>query len=337
MNTKERRIFIENLFQPGIVFGVRDIAWAIAGAHVDRTTLYRDLQFLIAQKKIVTSGRWKYERSIDPAIYIETPFYERQKVLYHREFLGDYIPNITFFLSSSQRTQLEQRVATLDITTENLTNQKRNIENLLIDISFSSSHLEGNTYSYLDTEVLIQYNEIAENKLVEETQMILNHKKVLEYLTHFKDTLTYDKKTFFEIHTLLGYNLLPQENLGVIRKTIVSIGRSAYTPTDNQWQLTEEFELFLTKLNAIDNPFEQSLFILVFIPYFQIFLDINKRTSRMLCNLPLLKNRLGVLSLLQIKKRDYITAILAIYELRDPWLMAQIFTDNYLLNLDRYI
>lgn len=116
-------------------------------------------------------------------------------------------------MSVAQRERLDTYIKHLDISTESLTLQKRNIENLLIDISFSSSHLEGNTYSYLDTEVLIQFNEIAENKLAEETQMILNHKKVLEYLLHFKDKLSYDKKTFFEIHTLLGDGLLPREDL----------------------------------------------------------------------------------------------------------------------------
>lgn len=314
-----------------------DILELFKHENIERTTIYRDLKFLLEERKIKEIGRGKYKFSENPLIYIEKPFYERKKVWYNRNFLLSYIPNTTFFLSTHHKRILEEKIQNLDITTENLSLQKRIIENLLIDISFSSSHLEGNTYSYLDTEVLIQYNEIAENKLKEETQMILNHKKVLEYMLHFKDILPYSKKTFFEVHTLLGDKLLPREDLWIIRTKIVDIGRSAYTPLDNQYQLSEEFEIFLEKLESIKNPFEQSLFILVFIPYFQIFLDINKRTSRMMCNLPLLKNKLWVLSLLQVKKRDYITAILAVYELNDVSLLAELFTQNYLLNLERYI
>jgi Fic family protein len=89
-------------------------------------------------------------------------------------------------------------------------------------------------------------------------------------------------------------------------------------------------------LNSIKNPFEQSLFILVFIPYFQLFLDINKRVSRISANIPLIKNGYEPFSFLQIKERDYINAILAIYELNDVSLMADLFVNNYLLNLDRY-
>lgn len=117
----------------------------------------------------------------------------------------------------------------------------------------------------------------------------------------------------------------------------MEIGASAYTPLDNAFQLQEQFDLFLDKLNAIKNPFEQSLFILIFIPYFQLFLDINKRTSRMSANLPLLKNHLPLISLLAVDKRTYINAILAIYELNDTSLMADIFVGNYLLNMKRYI
>lgn len=110
-----------------------------------------------------------------------------------------------------------------------------------------------------------------------------------------------------------------------------------YLPFDNRYQLEEQFEIFLEKLNAINDPFEQSLFILVFIPYFQIFLDINKRTSRMSANLPLLKKNLPLISLLAVEKRDYITAILSVYELNNVSLLADIFVSNYLLNMKRYI
>jgi hypothetical protein len=55
----------------------------------------------------------------------------------------------------------------------------------------------------LDTEVLIKYNEIAKDKTLDETQMILNHKKAIEYLIYYKNELPFTKQTFFEIHTLL--------------------------------------------------------------------------------------------------------------------------------------
>jgi Fic family protein len=145
------------------------------------------------------------------------------------------------------------------------------------------------------------------------------------------------KSEFQNIHGLLGEWLLLEGYLGKIRTSEVSIGGSAYTPLDNYFLLSEQFDIFLQKLNHIKNPFEQSLFILVFIPYFQIFMDINKRTSRISANIPLLKNGLVPFSFLQMKDRDYINAILAIYELNDVSLMRDIFVSNYLLNMRRYL
>jgi Fic family protein len=168
---------------------------------------------LIKENKIKQTVRGRYSIVKDAKSYIEKPFYERKKVVYNKDFLRFYIPNETFFLSKQDQDRISNSIADMSISTQHLRAQKRNIENLLIDLSFSSSHLEGNTYSYLDTEVLINYNEIAENKLVEETQMILNHKKAIEYLIYYKDTLPYTKKTFFEIHQLLGEKLLQREDL----------------------------------------------------------------------------------------------------------------------------
>lgn len=81
---------------------------------------------------------------------------------------------------------------------------RRAIETLLVDLSYTSSKMEGNTYSYLDTEVLIKYNEEAEGKKKEETQMILNHKSAIEYLIAGKSTFHLTKQEFCELHTLLG-------------------------------------------------------------------------------------------------------------------------------------
>lgn len=57
----------------------------------------------------------------------------------------------------------------------------------------------------------------------------------------------------------------------------------------------------------------------------------------MSANLPLLKHNLPLISFLAVNKRDYITAILAIYELNDTSLLRDIFVDNYILNMRRYI
>ena len=53
---------------------------------------------------------------------------------------------------------------------------------ILIDLSWNSSRLEGNTYSLLETDRLLEFGEVAEGKQAKEAQMILNHKAAIELL-----------------------------------------------------------------------------------------------------------------------------------------------------------
>lgn len=55
-------------------------------------------------------------------------------------------------------------------------------ERLLIDLSWASSALEGNTYFLLDTRELIERGIAAQGKDALETTMILNHKRAIEFL-----------------------------------------------------------------------------------------------------------------------------------------------------------
>lgn len=302
----------------------------------ERTTIYRWLKKLEEVGKIEKIQKWIYKIKQSFEHYFDIPTWERKKVDYNPDFLRNYIPNETYFFSDSNLKKLQYSVVDLPIDTDFYKTNKRFLETLLIDLSFASSYLEWNTYSYLDTEVLLKYNEINKEKTAEETQMVLNHKRAIEYMIFYKKELKFDKHTFFEIHSLLWDNLLLKSDLWIIRNKIVEIWWSTYTPLDNKFRLEEEFEMFLEKLNQIKNPFEQSLFIMVFIPYFQLFLDINKRTSRIMWNLPLIKHNLPVLSLIQLEKKKYIIAILTVYELNNIDVLQNLWTENYLLNVEKY-
>ncbi|MDD2745503.1 MAG: Fic family protein, partial [Candidatus Gracilibacteria bacterium] len=298
-------------------------------SHMNESTLVRNLQKLTTEgeiKKIKTGKNTSY--TFDPffnkAAYFDIPFFERPKKQYNFEFLANYIPNTSSFLGEKYTRIKEQYVDKNILSTFDYQENIRAIENLMIDLSFSSSKMEGNTYSYLDTEILIKYNSSAEGKSQFETQMILNHKNAIKYIIENRKNIQYSKIEFQNIHTLLAQGLLTENNLGKIRNTEVKIGGSPYIPLDSAFQLEEQFMIFLEKLNQIRNPFEQSLFILVFIPYFQMFIDINKRVSRICTNIPLIKNGFVPFSFLQINDKDYITAILSIYELNDTSLMRDV-------------
>jgi len=127
---------------------------------------------------------------------LNKPFFEREEKSYNFDFLWNYIPNKTNFLwfryNDLKEKYLDKNILSSYDYKENI----RAIENLLIDLSFSSSKLEWNTYSYLDTEILIKYNNVAENKTQEETQMILNHKNAIKYIIDNKKEINLDYQDF---------------------------------------------------------------------------------------------------------------------------------------------
>ncbi len=303
-------------------------------------SFFRILKKLIDQDLIKKEKRGRqifYQRTSQENFkdYFQKPYFERPKKTFQESFLYDYIPNQSSFLGDRTESLLFA-TEKYSLQTQDYKFSQRQIENLLIDTSFASSALEGNTYSYLETEILIKYGQSSDERTVWETTMILNHKKAIEYILESRKQTIFSAKNFYELQSLLGKDLLEPQHLGKIRKEAVMIGGSSYTPPQDPHKLEALFQTFLEKLNQIKNPFEQSLFILVFIPYFQLFQDINKRTSRIGSNFPLLRAGLPPISLLQVNQKDYITAILAIYELNEVSLMADLFLKNYRLNMDRY-
>ncbi|SEH05333.1 hypothetical protein [Candidatus Venteria ishoeyi] len=74
--------------------------------------------------------------------YFSKPFFEREKKKYNRKFLRQYIPNKTSFLNASEKEKLLNASKDLEINTHYYTENRRGLENLLIDLSYASSKLE---------------------------------------------------------------------------------------------------------------------------------------------------------------------------------------------------
>ena len=102
------------------------------------------------------------------------PLTERTPVGYNREFLDKYRPNESSYLTSETIAHLNRVGRTPDTDRPAGTYARHILDRLLVDLSWASSRLEGNTYSLLDTKRLIELGQAAEGKDAAETQMILN-------------------------------------------------------------------------------------------------------------------------------------------------------------------
>jgi hypothetical protein len=99
-----------------------------------------------------------------------------------RSFLESYRPNETHYLPPEICDHLHRIGRPPDGPRPAGTYARDILNRLLIDLSWASSRLEGNTYTRLDTQNLIEHGQAAEGKDRREAQMILNHKDAIELL-----------------------------------------------------------------------------------------------------------------------------------------------------------
>jgi hypothetical protein len=268
---------------------------------------------------------------------IGLPVNARPAARFNPDFLEGYQPGITWYLTDQQRALLRQQGQTPAEDQPAGTYAKQIFETLLIDLSWASSHLEGNKYSKLDTRELLQYGRAAEGADATETQMILNHRAAIAMIVQEAEEVGFNRYTFLNLHGLLSENLLDnKDDEGRLRTRAIEIGRSTYVPTQIPQIIDEHFDMLLGKAAAIPDPFEQAFFLLVHIPYLQPFIDVNKRTSRIGANLPLIKANLCPLSFVDVPKNPYLDGLLGVYELQRIELLRDVFMWAYERSAARY-
>ena len=318
-----------------------------------RRTLQRRLALLSQRKEIVTKGlsrTMRYyltELANKPKIttdeldiplsrsaqnlldLVKRPLQKREPVTYYRLFLESYQPNKDSYLTPAQMKKLGQ-LGQIQTPTQPIgTYSKDILDRLLIDFSWNSSRLEGNTYSLLETQRLLEFNEFTDGKKASEAQMILNHKDAIRYLIQPDNNIGFNRYTIFNLHALLSNNLLLPRDSGTLRKRIVKITQSKYEPLTIPQMISELFDLILKKANQITNPYEQSFFIMVHLPYLQPFADVNKRVSRLAANIPFIKNQLAPLSFIHVPQEIYVQSLLGVYEMRRIFLLRDVFLWAY--------
>lgn len=267
---------------------------------------------------------------------IKKPLFERVPITYVDDWFELYQPNDTYYLPLPLRNQLLQIGNRAGAHDPAGTYAHQIFNRLLIDLSYNSSRLEGNTYSLLDTERLLLHGDSAEGKLDEEKVMILNHKEAIRYLVDNAHQLQVNRNVICTLHYLLSDGLVESDRAGKVRRDAVRIGGTVYIPFEDPHRLGKQLEKIATKADLIRDPFEQSIFLLAHISYLQAFIDVNKRTARLVANIALIKNNLVPLAFSDIQVDDYMSAMIAIYELQDIRPLTDLYAYSYIRTCAAY-
>lgn len=338
---------------------------------MQRRTLQRRLALLVAQQRIQTQGGARAMRYVVPQVnhgganlqlpsltaqataeayvptspegqeiktYVRQPRHLRPPVGYKTTFLEQYHPNQTVYLPQNLRDQLHAMGRSPADQTPAGTFARDILNRLLIDLSWASSQLEGNTYSRLDTERLIEFGQAAEGKDALETQMILNHKEAINYLVRDPEHASLSTDTVIALHALLSDGLMADPSAcGRIRHRAVEIGGSVYMPVALPQRLEELFGIVVQMAAEIADPFEQAFFLMVHLPYLQPFEDVNKRVSRLAANIPFIRHNLCPLSFIDVPQQAYVDGLMGVYELNRIELLCDVFVWAYERSCQQYV
>jgi Fic family protein len=211
---------------------------------------------------------------------------------------------------------------------------KKETERLAIELSWKSSQIEGNTYSLLETEVLLTEKIAASGKDQSETVMLLNHKKAIDYIYQDRISVTPLKVAAIEgIHSLLTSNMGISKNL---RKRVVGITGTSYVPPENEFQIREYLENACELINKRHSVFEKAMLAVLFVSYIQPFEDGNKRTGRITGNALLIENKYCPLSYRSVAPVDYKKAMILFYEQNNLSAYKKLFIEQFEFAVKNY-
>ncbi|MBI2459843.1 MAG: Fic family protein [Parcubacteria group bacterium] len=313
--------------------------------NASRITVNRDLRRLLLEKLIKKEGQGRGIRyfeasSGEPFRYFDAQEYFKkgpdERTVKYESFNFNIFKNLKEVFIKSELNELNILNDDYKKRIKNLPPAiiKKEFERLTIDLSWKSSRIEGNTYSLLDTEILIKEHREAEGHEKEEAIMILNHKKALDYIRNKKSD--FKKITWRKIENI---QRLIVEDLKVqtgLRKKPVGIIGTRYRPLDNEHQIKEAVEKTAVKINSFKDPFSKASAAILLVSYLQPFEDGNKRTARLLGDALLSAYNACPLSFRSINEADYKKAIILFYEQNSLRFFKELFIEQFKFAVRNY-
>jgi len=267
---------------------------------------------------------------IDAKEYCSTEPDKRLGLKQYNFKLLENIPKNIF--GSEELKILNEAIVEYHKQTKNLSPvlEKKELERLIIELSWKSSKIEGNTYTLLDTEKLILENKEAPGHDRKEAQMILNHKEAFTYVRQQADKFkTLTRKNLEELHAILVKDL--SVGLG-LRKRPVGVLGSTYRPLDNAQQILEAVEVLSRAVTKMANPYAKALIAILGLSYIQPFEDGNKRVSRLLMNKAFFDSGYPILNISK-ETQSYFDALIKSVEKKNEKPFVEFVFERFVKNI----
>ena len=206
------------------------------------------------------------------------------------------------------------------------------IKDLAVVWCYYSGKIEGNTYTYVETEALLK-DGITSEKRYEDAKMLKNLYNTfiseLEYIHKEKNQEIIDERTLFRVHQSISTGLVSNEESGALRVRAVRISGTNYVPPKNSQEIESKLNEILFQQDEYTNPLEKAVYLHCNLARLQPFIDGNKRTARMIESIALMNA--GLIPVYSAKDSDilsYRKGLIAFYEKEDCSLYADYFMNR---------
>ena len=315
------------------------------GSNVSLVTVKRELSELKNAGLLQISGAGrsvKYSIHSTGRIFADIPSHEYLATEPDKRFglknynfeLFDSVPAELFSESEINELEKATEIYLKNIQSISKTLEEKELERFIIELSWKSSKIEGNTYTLLDTEKLIERGIEAKGHNKTEASMILNHKEAFKFVRENANSFkTLDLAKMEEVHKILVKDLDVHYGL---REKAVGVTGSTYRPLDNMHQIKEAVASLCDAVNRMASPYAKAMLALLGISYIQPFEDGNKRTSRLIANAILLAHKRAPLSYRSVDENNYREAVMIFYELNSTLPFKKIFVEQYIFGAKNY-
>ena len=204
------------------------------------------------------------------------------------------------------------------------------LKDLAVVWCYYSGKIEGNTYTYVETEALLK-DGITSEKKYEDAKMLKNlyNTFISEYINKGKNLEHIDERTLFRVHQSISTGLVSNEESGSLRTRAVRITGTVYIPPKDLQEIKSRLSEILFNQEYYANPLERAIFLHCNIARLQPFIDGNKRTARMIESIVLMNaNIIPVYSSKDSDILSYRKGLIAFYETEDYKLYADYFLNR---------
>lgn len=183
-------------------------------------------------------------------------------------------------------------------------------ESLLVEWTYNSNAIEGNTLTMSETKVVLEGITIG-GKTLREHLEVINHREAILYV----EDIVAKNEEFSEwqiknIHRLVLKGI-DDENAGSYRKENVTISGAKHIPPqfiNLQSEMETLIKWYEGKSNQL-HPIEKAALVHAIFVKVHPFIDGNGRTARLLLNLELMKNGFPPIIIKKEKRAEYYDAL----------------------------